>query len=808
MMTVHGTIVVSMVFFCLTVAAVPAAAEWVENGRPVCTESGDQIYQDAVRLENGLVVMVWEDSRYLGVSIFAQCVDPFGNTLWAVDGVLVCTDTLSSKAGPKVVTDGVGGVIVAWSDGRSDTGDIYAQRLDGDGNMLWATGGVPVCTAIDVQVAQVLVSDGYSGAIIAWLDARYGLADTDIYAQRVDEAGAVQWTANGIFVCVETGRQEIPSIVTNGDHGAIVTWQDNRGVTGFDIYAQKVGNNGVLHWPVTGALVSGATLDQSAPKMVPDGYGGAIIAWQDSRSAADYDIYAQRMGNSGTALWTTNGEAICAVSGTQYIDDIVTDGNGGAIVIWSDARTGDFDVYVQRVNRNGLEQWDAGGTLAIGGTGEQLASGAVSDGSEGVIIASYGNQNGDSDIYVQRVGQLGGVYFVPSGTPVCDFPGEQSVCVLVEDGMGGAVVVWQDYRNTVQADLYTQRIGSVGYWGYPCPFIFEGVDVPNDQGGRLMLTWEASRLDRLDEAGIEYYSIWRKLGMPEMQALLDAGTKEISPDMIGPDFDGDAFRFISLEGEMYGFEWIANQEAHRHGIYSFAAPTLYDSTAADPGLHTFMVSAHVFPTLFWDSPPFVGFSVDNLSPCVPLALAGEQMFTPAGMDLTWDPNIEADLGGYNIYRDIGSSYQPGPGNLIETTCDENMFDGDWGWNVGFCYKVSAVDVNGNESDFAVLCSGEVTGDDPMPVPDKTFLAQNFPNPFNPITTIGFGIKESGYISIRIYDAAGRLVTTLVDESRPAGSYAAEWNGKSADGSSVSSGVYFYRLITKEFKETKKMILLR
>ena len=96
----------------------------------------------------------------------------------------------------------------------------------------------------------------------------------------------------------------------------------------------------------------------------------------------------------------------------------------------------------------------------------------------------------------------------------------------------------------------------------------------------------------------------------------------------------------------------------------------------------------------------------------------------------------------------------------------------------------------------------------MPLPDATFLSQNFPNQFNPVTSIGFGIKEQGYISLRIYDAAGRLVTALVDESRPAGNYTAEWNGRDRNGSSVASGVYFYRLISKELEETRKMILLR
>jgi flagellar hook assembly protein FlgD len=96
----------------------------------------------------------------------------------------------------------------------------------------------------------------------------------------------------------------------------------------------------------------------------------------------------------------------------------------------------------------------------------------------------------------------------------------------------------------------------------------------------------------------------------------------------------------------------------------------------------------------------------------------------------------------------------------------------------------------------------------MPVPEAPFLAQNFPNPFNPSTTIAFGLKETGHVSLRVYDAAGRLVVTLIDESRPAGSYSMTWNGLSDSGSKAASGVYFYRLTAGTFVETRKMILLK
>ena len=90
----------------------------------------------------------------------------------------------------------------------------------------------------------------------------------------------------------------------------------------------------------------------------------------------------------------------------------------------------------------------------------------------------------------------------------------------------------------------------------------------------------------------------------------------------------------------------------------------------------------------------------------------------------------------------------------------------------------------------------------------TKLHGNFPNPFNPITTIKFDMKVKGHVSIQIYDVAGRLVNTLVNDVRDSGPNEANWNGINNSGASVASGVYFYRMDTKDFSQTRKMILLR
>ncbi|MCK4539409.1 MAG: T9SS type A sorting domain-containing protein [Candidatus Krumholzibacteria bacterium] len=94
------------------------------------------------------------------------------------------------------------------------------------------------------------------------------------------------------------------------------------------------------------------------------------------------------------------------------------------------------------------------------------------------------------------------------------------------------------------------------------------------------------------------------------------------------------------------------------------------------------------------------------------------------------------------------------------------------------------------------------------IPAVTSLARNYPNPFNPSTTLKFNLALKGHVSLKIYNVAGQLVRTLVSEDRDPGSYNEAWDGTSDSGSKVASGVYFYRMKTGNFEQTRKMVLLR
>ena len=95
-----------------------------------------------------------------------------------------------------------------------------------------------------------------------------------------------------------------------------------------------------------------------------------------------------------------------------------------------------------------------------------------------------------------------------------------------------------------------------------------------------------------------------------------------------------------------------------------------------------------------------------------------------------------------------------------------------------------------------------------PLPEDFTILQNFPNPFNPLTTLRYSLPENSFVNITIYDLLGRHVKTLINQTQEAGHKSVIWNATNDDDKSVSAGIYFYQIRAGEFVQTKKMVLLK
>jgi hypothetical protein len=286
-------------------------------------------------------------------------------------------------------------------------------------------------------------------------------------------------------------------------------------------------------------------------------------------------------------------------------------------------------------------------------------------------------------------------------------------------------------------------------------------------------------------------------------ALKGHATRLASPGAANQDLAGSAY-YSSSNGD---WELIDTMEPHLLHQYGYTAATLRDSTSVDPGWESYFVSAHASGTFdFWDSAPDSGYSVDNLSPNPPAALAG-QYLGGSQLWLHWNANTEVDLSHYAVYRGAEPGFVPDEGNRIGSAMDTSFVDNDYGCGE-YYYKVSALDIHENESSSALLTPDMITG---VPGTDTHFanvLFQNVPNPFGLDTQIAFSLENAGRVSLKIFDVKGRLVRELVDQERGPNRYVEFWDGRNSSGRLVAAGTYFYRLELPGWSSVRKMTLTR
>jgi hypothetical protein len=342
------------------------------------------------------------------------------------------SDTSRYKDAPEVTGDGSGGVIVVWSDEK----DVHIQKIDSHGKCFWGDEGRQTYTYSKYPVSPLVVEDNNGGVILAWTDENPnsgGMPQWGVYAQRLNVQGNAVWPEGGISISagpfdvnrghVEMINESLIALVNDGDGGSILLWYNEQKTSDSwktTVHAQRINADGDFIWGEQGIQVCGTSPDPRWAKLVSDGSGGAIVLWEDSRRD-DYDIYAQRISYNGDLMWSNDGIPLADFEGAQIQPEIISSGADSFIVAWLDCggsqyNIGQNQIVVQKINLYGKKLWAKEGI--------KLSSTSF----------SLGNQTGPH---------------------------------LSNDGSGGCIVVWHDDRDRLNRDVYAQRLDYQGnrLWG-------------------------------------------------------------------------------------------------------------------------------------------------------------------------------------------------------------------------------------------------------------------------------------------------------------------------------------------------------
>jgi hypothetical protein len=266
-----------------------------------------------------------------------------------------------------------------------------------------------------------IVPDGSGGAVIAYDDGRNDVlvggfpSNMDIFAQRINSSGAPQWPVNGIALTTATGNQTFFNMVPDGSNGFVAAWNyEDAG----RVYSQRINMAGTVLWTANGVPVSPAGTNCYDPVVIADGIGNYIYGYTATTSNS---LDAQKLDINGSLIWGPTGIKVCNAANAQPTSHtLVGSDNGAVIFAWEDARTtaNKYDLYASKVLANG--------SLAGAGTYITIANGNWNDPSiwQGGVVPAATSQvsvrhtvtvTGNASCYSLLVEAPGGNLTVNSG---------------------------------------------------------------------------------------------------------------------------------------------------------------------------------------------------------------------------------------------------------------------------------------------------------------------------------------------------------------------------------------------------------
>ena len=439
-----------------------------------CLVSSPQPYGPRVTGDStGGAIAVYEDIKGSNQhDFYVQKISPEGDILWGDKGMLIGGGykEYDSFHDLHIVSDGSGGALVSWIARPPSQQREYVSHVtsvDSAGNVQWQR---------EVRGVDHMISDGNGGAIIA---TDYSYDKETLFIIKIDSKGNFTWGEDGVYVRREGYCDHSLGLASDGNGGAIFVWQERRGEPGKKttrIFTQKINAEGSLSWGQDDVLLYTTPEEVNAEELrvTSDGSGGAIAVWQQtpegkveegSPKAFLWDFYTQRVDANGNILWQQNGVPLGITKGGGECPSsplAVSDGSGGAIIIWEDLRHGLMSIYAQKIDAEGNIKWQPGGEQVcyIKTHSSFWPRTAVSDGSGGAIIAL-----GYEGHLIQRIDAAGRTVWPGTGISVTD---KDATHAMAYDGYGGAVVAWGRGKSIFRSERsYVQRIDPDGklLWG-------------------------------------------------------------------------------------------------------------------------------------------------------------------------------------------------------------------------------------------------------------------------------------------------------------------------------------------------------
>jgi hypothetical protein len=610
-----------------------------------------------------------------------------------------------------------------------------------------------------------------------------------------------------------TGSDLAYSIIQTTDGGYVAAgWGASFGAGGNDMYIVKLNGSGTLQWSKT----IGGSGDDRALSIVQTTDGGyAAAGYTTSYGAGDYDLFIVKLDSTGTLQWS---KTIGGTGGDFGYYIVRTTDGGYAVGAQIDSYgAGGYDFFIAKLNASGTLQW----SKTIGGTSQDYAFSVVQTTDGGYALggetASFGA--GNTDMYIVKLDSSGALQWsrTMGGTGF-----DRSRTFTKTTGGGFAMVGQTNSFGAGDQDFYIVKLDSSGtlQWsrtvgGTAIEFAYS-ITQTADGGyaaGGFTTSFGAGVNDmyvvKLDASGTLQWS--RTVGGTGQ----DYGRFIIQAADGGYAVAGQVASLGALGTDMF----IVKLDGSGNACGNTTSPSPVSSTGGTTTSPTSTVTAPT-PTVFSPVPATsTGGTVNSICTFIPPPPpAAPILYSPPNNSQGW--GLTVTLAWYRAQGAVNYRVQLSTDSLFNTlilndstVTDSTRTVSGLTNNVWHYWRVNGRNAGGTGpwSEVWKFRTGFV-GIEPVSneIPKEFKLYVNYPNPFNAVTKIKFGLPASSLsfgeglgVRLLIYDILGREVTALVNEELKPGTYEVQW-----DASNYPSGVYYYKLTSGEFYDTKKTVLIK
>ena len=468
----------------------------------ICDVTGEQVLPKISITSDGGCYIAWFDTRTSNYNVYLQRLDPAGNKLFAMDGLLISDHTSSSYIVDwDMICDNSDNAVIAFSDLRGG-GDfkVYAYLISPAGNFLWGPDGVSLSTSADMQpnprIAQT--TDGYY--IITWPSLS---APSKIAVQKLDGAGNKLYGNDPMYISSGTSEQYTYPVPVPGDNGSYIIGFE--GTTGsfpgltVNLYAQKYSSAGAPQWGVVPITVSnaGGFPFYETTNIISDESYGVVFVWYDDRDMNNlYSTFVQRVDVSGTVLFTANGVEVSSLSSNHHLNpDVVIDPSTNEIyAFWIEQNNTQSMAGVsgQKFSSTGTKLWGSNGITfkAMDSNTDLHMSAQFSNGNSYVYYLEYIGATQNNLAKAFSVDGNGNFNWAGNIITFSTFLSSKSRLVSDVYNNGVSVLAWSDGRQDA-GGIYAQNIQADGTFGGVVPVELVSFTA-SVNGNQIDLLWQTA----------------------------------------------------------------------------------------------------------------------------------------------------------------------------------------------------------------------------------------------------------------------------------------------------------------------------